>query len=102
MRGYLEKNKIASVDLSKKLLSRDPSFIDELDDANHQMGGVRMGLTSQDGVVDVNCKLFDFDNFYVCGACLFPSSGFPNPTFTAMALGIRLADHLYKKNNNNE
>ena len=39
-------------------------------------------------------KVFGTVNFYIAGAATFPSSSFANPTFTALALARRLADHL--------
>jgi choline dehydrogenase-like flavoprotein len=46
------------------------------------------------GVVDSNCKVHDLENLYVAGSSVFPTSGFSVPTFTIVALAIRLADHL--------
>jgi choline dehydrogenase-like flavoprotein len=34
------------------------------------------------------------DNLYIAGPSVFPASGIANPTFTALALALRLADHL--------
>jgi len=36
----------------------------------------------------------EFDNLFVAGAAVFPTGGVANPTFTALALSLRLADHL--------
>jgi choline dehydrogenase-like flavoprotein len=76
------------------LAARDPRFMTTVQDYYHQMGGARMGASAQDGVVDSNMKVFGSDNLYVGGAAVYPFSGFGNPTYTAMALGMRLSDHL--------
>ncbi len=61
---------------------------------NHHMGATRMSLDPQNGVVDQNCRHHGVDNLYVAGASVFPTYDWPGPTFTAVALAIRLADHL--------
>ena len=63
----------------------------------HHMGATRMALTSQNGVVDTNCRMYDLDNLYIAGSSVFPTSGCANPTFTIMAMTIRLADYLKVK-----
>ncbi|MBN2346083.1 MAG: GMC family oxidoreductase [Candidatus Aminicenantes bacterium] len=60
----------------------------------HQMGTTRMARTADDGVVDTNCRMFGLENAYIAGSSVFPTSGCANPTFTILALTIRLADHL--------
>jgi len=62
----------------------------------HPMGTTKMANSSKTGVVDKNCKLFNVDNFYVTGSSVFPTGGVSNPTFTIVALSIRLADHIKK------
>lgn len=60
----------------------------------HQIGLVRMASRAADGVVDGNLKSFDFENLFVVGAGVLPTSSQAAPTLTAMALAVRLADHL--------
>jgi len=62
--------------------------------SNHHMGGTRMSDTPDDGIVDLNCKVFGLDNLYIAGSSVFPSVGHANPTFTIVQLALRLADHL--------
>ena len=63
-------------------------------DASHHMGTTRMGRDPESSVVDANCRLHGAENVYVAGASVLPTSGCANPTFTLVALAIRLADHL--------
>ena len=63
-------------------------------DASHHMGSTRMGRDPASSVVDTNLKLHSSDNLYLTGASVFPTSGCANPTFTIVALSIRLANHL--------
>lgn len=48
----------------------------------------------EEGVVDANLKVHSLDNFYVAGASVFPTAAISNPTFTIIALSIRLAERL--------
>jgi choline dehydrogenase-like flavoprotein len=63
-------------------------------DASHHMGTTRMSDDPKRGVVDADCKVHDVANLYVAGSSVFPSSGHANPTFTIVALALRLAEHL--------
>jgi choline dehydrogenase-like flavoprotein len=63
----------------------------------HHIGTTRMAETADKGVVDKNLKVFSMANLYVAGASVFPSTGISNPTFTILALSIRLADHLTER-----
>ena len=60
----------------------------------HHMCTTRMSDTPKEGVVDVNCKLFGIDNFYIGGSSIFSSSGEVNPTFTIVQMTLRLAKYF--------
>ena len=72
----------------------DPSEPTTLQDAFHPMGTTRMSDSSRTGVVNSECRMFGVSNLWVAGTAPFPTAGHSNPTFTAIALAIRLADHL--------
>lgn len=62
--------------------------------SHHHMGTTRMGADSTTGVADSFGQVFGTDNLFVVGASLFPAGGYANPTLTAIALALRLADRL--------
>jgi choline dehydrogenase-like flavoprotein len=55
-----------------------------MEGGHHHAGTTRMASSPDQGVVDADCKVFG----------LFPTAGSLNPTFTIVALTLRLADHL--------
>jgi choline dehydrogenase-like flavoprotein len=63
-------------------------------DTYHPMGGLRMGTGPRDSVVGPNLKVHGLDNLYIASCATFPSGGSSNPTFTLMALALRLAQSL--------
>jgi len=63
----------------------------------HQLGGTRMSADPATGVVDADCRVHGYDNLYMAGSSVFPTSGLINPTLTLTALAIRLAEHLKAK-----
>ncbi len=58
------------------------------------MGTTRMGTDPATSVVDTDCRVHGTGNVFAAGASVFPTSGCANPTFTIVALSIRLAEHL--------
>lgn len=62
--------------------------------AHHHMGTTRMHELASQGVVDADLRVHGTENLYVAGSSVFPTGGFANPTLTAVALAIRLAEHL--------
>jgi choline dehydrogenase-like flavoprotein len=60
-------------------------------DIYHPAGTTRMSSNPLTGVVDPNLLVYGTTNAYVVGSAVFPSMGAANPTFTAMALALRLA-----------
>jgi choline dehydrogenase-like flavoprotein len=85
---------IAEIDIDAQLAQGDPAYRLRCDDSNHHMGGMRMGTSANEGVVDPNLRLHGTKNCYVCSGAVFPTSGFSNPTHTVLALAARLAEYL--------
>ena len=88
---YLHRNALARLDIDPALTARDSSFLRTGEDSYHHMGMARMATGPSEGVVDPDLKVFGTRNLYVAGAAVYPSTGFANPTLTAIALGLRLA-----------
>ena len=68
---------------------------------SHHMGSTRMGSDPKTSVVDKNCRVHGVDNLYVAGSSVFPTSGYATPTFTIVALALRLSDHVSARMNAN-
>jgi choline dehydrogenase-like flavoprotein len=62
--------------------------------AAHILGATRMHEDPTQGVVDASCRVHGIRNLYVSGSSVFPTGGWANPTFTIIALSLRLAAHL--------
>jgi choline dehydrogenase-like flavoprotein len=63
-------------------------------DIFHHMGTARMSRDPREGVTRPDLRCHDVDNLYIAGPAVFPTGGIANPTFTALALTVRLADRL--------
>ncbi len=63
-------------------------------DTFHPMGGLRMGTDPATSVVAPDLRVHDLDNLFIASCAVFPSGGSSNPTFTLMALTLRLAEDL--------
>jgi choline dehydrogenase-like flavoprotein len=61
------------------------------------MGGLRMGTDVRRSVVDRDLEVHGLENLHVASCAIFPSGSSSNPTFTMMALTLRLADHLARQ-----
>lgn len=85
---------LADVTVDPALQRMDPAFLDTGWDNYHHMGTARAGKSVEEGFVDSKLRIFGAANGFVCGCSVFPTSGFSNPTHTALALAVRLADHL--------
>jgi choline dehydrogenase-like flavoprotein len=66
-------------------------------DTLHPMGGLRMGDDPAASVVDRDLTVHGLTNLSVASCAVFPSGSSSNPTFTMMALSLRLAKHLAAK-----
>lgn len=60
----------------------------------HHMGTTRMHADPRQGVVDADSRVHGYANLYVAGPSVFTTGGYANPTLTAVALTMRLADRL--------
>lgn len=88
---------LARVEIDPLLDTEDSRVLEHASDTYHQCGGARMGHRPGDGVVDSDLRVFGSPNLYVAGSAVFRTSSYANPTFTAMALTARLADHLQRE-----
>ncbi|MDW3218550.1 MAG: GMC family oxidoreductase [Acidimicrobiales bacterium] len=77
------------------------SIPDEIDEDDfpvgmgfHHMCTTRMAASASDGVVDENCRMHGVDNLWVAGSSVFATGGTATPTYTIVALAVRLAEHL--------
>ncbi len=88
----IEKQNIGYVKINKTFLDRKaiPSA------GPHHMGTTKMASKRSKGVVNENLASFSVPNLYVLGSSVFPRGGCANPTFTIVALAIRLAKHIEK------
>jgi choline dehydrogenase-like flavoprotein len=75
-------------------LEMKPPPADAVIDSYHPTGATRMARHPREGVVDADCEVFGVRGLYIAGSSVFPTSGAANPTFTLIALALRLADHL--------
>lgn len=83
---------VADVTLDPPLQGRD--WPRSLEGTWHHMGTTRMHDSPRQGVVDRDCRIHGMSNMYVAGSSVFPTAGANFPTFTLVALSLRLADHL--------
>ena len=63
----------------------------------HHMCTTRMAADPADGVVDADLRVHTVDNLYVTGSSSFGTAGASTPTYTLVALTLRLADHLQRE-----
>jgi choline dehydrogenase-like flavoprotein len=79
-------------------LRREPTNFGSADETYfygaHHTGTTRMNDEPGLGVVGRNLRVHGVDNLFIAGSSVFPGCGFSNPTFTILALTLRLADHL--------
>lgn len=91
---WLGRNGIGRLDYSADGSVRRQSVSDQAFDGFHQIGLARMAKNPAEGVADADCRVHGLANLYLSGSCLFPTGGHANPTLPAVALAVRLADHL--------
>ena len=63
----------------------------------HTMGTTRMGTSDGNSVCNRESRVHGYNNLYLAGSSIFPTSGASNPTLTIVALSLRLTDHLLER-----
>jgi choline dehydrogenase-like flavoprotein len=63
-------------------------------DGFHQVGTTRMGTDPKTSVVDSNLRIHGLSNLFAASSGVFPTSGQANSTLLAVALALRLAEHM--------
>ena len=92
----LQSAKLGSLHIDEQLLADRFHLPVDLRGGQHHCGTTRMSGNEEEGVVDKNLKVFGSENVFICGSSVFPTNGWVNPTFTIIALSLRLAAHLKK------
>jgi choline dehydrogenase-like flavoprotein len=92
-------SELQRLDLGTVRLAPGPDFnaretLGAARDSFHHMGTTRMSRSAEDGVTRHDLRCHDLDNLYIAGPSVFPAGGIAEPTFTALALCVRLSDHL--------
>jgi choline dehydrogenase-like flavoprotein len=95
--SFLNKVRVGPLTWSTELWKMDDSWLKLTSDTYHAMGGTRMGTDPKTSVVDCNLQVHGVPNLFVASCSVFPSGGSSNPTFTMMALTLRLATYLANK-----
>ncbi|MBE1161954.1 GMC family oxidoreductase [Dyella sp. 7MK23] len=75
-------------------LSDDDNATAQVHTTAHHLGTTRMADDPRQGVVDRQCRVHGIDNLHIAGSSVFPTGGWAFPTFTVVALALRLADRL--------
>ena len=91
IKKWVEDNKIGKMTTDANDLTEE-CFLD----ASHHIGTTRMGTNPETSVVDQNLKLHGIRNVYMAGSSVFPTGGSANPTWSIVALSLRLAYHLVR------
>jgi choline dehydrogenase-like flavoprotein len=94
IKGWLEEEKIARLFVDPRLEGRSIEFLRAADEGLHHAGTTRMSTSWESGVVDTDLRVHGVKGLSVCGSSVFPSSGYANPTLTAMVLAVRLSHRL--------
>jgi len=78
-----------------RVIMPEPGWPEFITGGPHHMGTTRMSADPASGVVDRNCRVHSVGNLYVAGSSVFATGGYANPTFTLLALALRVADEVH-------
>jgi choline dehydrogenase-like flavoprotein len=94
LKNTLESANIAEVKLSPYLTDPAANWKERAYSLYHHMGATRMSSSPKGGVVDSYGRVHGIDNLYVAGTSILPSGSSSNPSYTALALAFRTAEHM--------
>jgi len=60
----------------------------------HHSGTARLGSDPKSSVVNLDLKMHDFDDVYICDGSVLPSTAYANTGLSIIALAARLANHI--------
>jgi choline dehydrogenase-like flavoprotein len=89
--------RIGEIALDPWVFEDSSEWTNHVTDQYHHIGTARMHDSPSSGVVDRNCQVHGVSNLFIGSSAVFPTGGHSNPTFTIIALCIRLADRLKKE-----
>ena len=90
----LARLRLGRIKIEEWLLAGEDAWPNPIWSGCHHMGTTRMSDDPSAGVVDRNCRMHGVANLYVAGSSVFPTGGYVTPTFTIVALALRMADHI--------
>ena len=90
---WLARNRFGRLEWNTPADQRISTVLAQAKHGTHQIGTIRMGENGSEGVVDRNLCTFNSTNLFVVGTAVLPTSSQANPTLTAIALAMRLADN---------
>ena len=67
----------------------------------HILGGCPFGHSAQDGVIDLNCEVFNYPGLYVVDGSIMPANPGVNPSLTITALAEYALSHIPSKDRAN-
>ncbi len=91
---YFDRTSCAALRINPALLDEAPAFVSGLRDTSHPGGGLCMSWDPASGATDSEGRIWGSPNVYAAGASALATSGEANITLTALALALRLTDHL--------
>ncbi|MBA2935961.1 GMC family oxidoreductase [Sphingomonas sp. CGMCC 1.13654] len=94
LEDWLVRSRIGRLEYRVPREARAARVLETAAHGTHQIGLVRMGANRSEGVVDGDLRCFDAPNLFVASTAVLPTSSQANPTLSAVALGLRLADRL--------
>ncbi len=90
----LARLKLGRIKIAEWLLGDEDDWPKWIWSGCHHMGTTRMSDDPRSGVVDRDCRVHGVKNLYVAGSSVFPTGGYVTPTFTIVALALRIADNI--------